>query len=405
MRMFKVGMAKIRQLLDGKHGFIMIMVYGLISIMAILSLALFSRQNIFLLSSERNRNRIVAFNMAEAGLDRAMTQLATDPTYTGTGFNSMSSGPMEGGYDVTVSTPAGQPTYRLVTANGYAPSNTATARGYETRRITAYAQLGNFSYFDFAVFSDDGMQLNGNATIDSYDSRNGPYGEHNRAENGDIGTDSIGAGTVRLTGNAMVKGDAQVGPNGDPASVVSTTGDASVTGVLSAAKEERDYQPQTTNIASLGALNIKGNTTQYLAAGTYRYSSFSIAGNGQLVATGPVVIYVDGPVSIAGNGVSTQANTPPNFLMYVTNNSDVSISGNGNFYGGIYAPASHISNTGNGEIYGALVADDYHQTGNGNVHYDEALRNTGGSSNSGVSLVSWREENTAAWGTGTAYGG
>lgn len=405
MRLFKVGVAKIRQLLDEKNGFIMIMVYGLISIMAILSLALFSRQNIFLLSSERNRNRLIAFNMAEAGLDRALTQLAVDPTYAGTGFNSMSSGPMEGGFDVTVSTPAGQPTYRLVTANGYAPSNTATTRGYETRRITAYAQLGNFSYFDFAVFSEEGMQINGNPVIDSYDSRNGPYGGANTAQNGDIGTDSVGSGTVALIGNATVKGDAQVGPNGNPNSVVSIGTNASISGSLSAATAERDYQPETTNIVSLGDLNIKGNTTQFLAAGTYRYSSFSIAGNGQLVATGPVVIYVDGPVNIAGNGVSTQNNTPPNFLLYVTTSDDVKLAGNGNFYGGIYAPASDVKNTGNGELYGAVVSQDYQQSGNGAVHYDEALRNTGGSSNAGVNLVSWREENTAAWGTGTAYGG
>ena len=379
----------------------MIMVYGLISMMAILSLAMFSRHNTFLLSSERNRNRIVAFNMAEAGVDLAVTALAADINYAGTGFTSMSAGSMQGGYDVTVSIPNGFPENRLIRASGYAPGSTTTDRAYEARSITVYAQLGSYSYFDFAVFSKEGMQINGNPVIDSYNSTNGAYGGANVADNGDVGTNSIAAQSVAFIGNTVVKGDAEVGPNGNPNSVVYIGTNASITGNLTTSSGERDYQPTSTNAVSLGNLSLAGSTVQYLGAGTYRYSSISIGGNAQLVATGPVTIYVDGPVNLGGNGVVTQNNTPPNFLLYVTTDSTVKLSGNSAFYGGIYAPASPIQNSGNGALYGGLVSKTYDQTGNGAVHYDEALKDTGGSGSSGVSVVSWREENTAAWGTGT----
>ncbi|HTL47363.1 MAG TPA: collagen-binding domain-containing protein [Verrucomicrobiae bacterium] len=390
--------------LKDERGFILIMAYGLISALAIFSLALFSRNTSFLNSTERNQNKVVAFNMAEAGVDMAITQLATDTTYEGAAYSSMTSGPMQGGYDVTVTTPDNAPNTRLIVARGYAPDNVSTSRAYETRNITVYAEIGTQNMFDFAVFADQSLQLTGNATVDSYNSTVGAYGGANKASNGDVGTNSTGSSTVTLNGNATIKGDAQVGPNGNPASVISLTGNAAITGVKSAAPALKDFPTQSSNSASLGALTLSGNTTRVIGAGTYRFSSISITGNATLQATGPVDIYVDGPVKIAGNGISTQANTPPNFLLFVTTADDVQLSGNGNFYGGIYAPLSHVKNTGNGELYGAVVSDTYQQTGNGNVHYDEAMRDAGGVGSNGVSLVSWREENTAAWQTTSSSG-
>lgn len=372
--------------------------YLLIAVISIFSLAMFSRGTVFLQANERSQNKIIAFNMAEAGIDLAITQLQADVTYAGVGYTDMGTGTVEGGYQVAVTTPNTAPNVRLIQSTGHAPLNDMTQKAYETRTIQAYVSIGTQSYFDFAVFSKDGMQLNGNPLIDSYDSRNGAYGGANRNQNGDIGTDSTGAGTVSLNGNVEVRGDAEVGPGGNPNSVVSVSGNSSITGTLSAAPAERAYEPAATNLPSLGNLRVNGNQTQTLPAGTYHYDSISISGNGELEALGAVEIYVSGSVTISGNGVSTQANLPPNFIIYVTTGDTVKVSGNGNFYGAIYAPASHVMNTGNGEIYGAVVSRTYHQAGNGNVHYDEALKDTGGSGEPTVSLLSWQENNTVAGG-------
>ncbi|OQA41017.1 MAG: hypothetical protein BWY49_00569 [Candidatus Omnitrophica bacterium ADurb.Bin314] len=136
--------------------------------------------------------------------------------------------------------------------------------------------------------------------------------------------------------------------------------------------------------------------------GTYHFTSMSITGNAKLVPTGPVSIYVDGTIKIAGNGIATADNRPPNLLLYATGNSSVSFSGNASFYGAIYAPNSTVSVSGNGRCYGAIIAKDYKNTGNGRIHFDEALKEIQGGSSGGITILAWQEQNTLLWGTGTA---
>ncbi len=109
------------------------------------------------------------------------------------------------------------------------------------------------------------------------------------------------------------------------------------------------------------------------------------------MTTGAVKIYVTGSISISGNGVSTAGNLPPNLLIYGTRDptstnpacvgsnccTSVSISGNGNFYGAVYAPAATISQSGNGAVYGSLTGNTINISGNGGFHYDEALGHLG----------------------------
>jgi hypothetical protein len=60
-----------------------------------------------------------------------------------------------------------------------------------------------------------------------------------------------------------------------------------------------------------------------------------------------------------------------------TNNTSISLSGNANFTGTIYAPEAHVSMGGGGSgVYGfvgALVAKSVSMHGHFNFHYDEAL--------------------------------
>jgi len=391
----------IKKSLNAQSGFILLTSYMLISTMSILSLAVFSRGSSYLNATERNANKIIAFNMGEAGVDMALSQLAVDPAYAGSnGYISLQTNNIQGGYSVVVTTPAGFPETRLIQATGFSPGNVSTARSYEMRQISVYAELGSMSFFNFAVFADETMQINGNPVIDSYDSRLGNYGGSNIAANGDIGTNSISSGGVSLVGNATVNGDAEVGPGANPSSVVSVGPNAVLNGNAAAASGIKSYTAAATTGISQGNLRIAGNTTYTLAAGTYRFDSLSITGKGRLQALGPVEIYVDGSVNIGGNGVVTQANLPPNFIIYVTTSDTVSLHGNGAFYGAVYAPDSHVHNVGNGELYGAVVSNTYQQSGNGNVHYDEALNEIGSNANAGVTMKSWNEQNTAAWGMG-----
>lgn len=383
---------KMQKNLHNEKGIVLLGVFFTVAILSIISIGLFSRQNVFLDATERAQNRTIAFNLAEGGLAQAVANLKLDTSYTGNNYTDMSTYSIKGGYQVAVTTPGLSADVRMIQATGYSPSNISTDRAYQSRALTAYAELEEESYFDFAVFSKESMQINGNSIINSYNSLNGNYGGANIFSNGDIGTNSTTNGTVTLNGNVTVNGDAEVGPNATPSDVIS--GIASITGTTSAASKEKNYPSLTTDQSSLGPMSISGRSTVTLASGTYHYSSLDIKGQGTLNLSGPTVIFVSGPVDIAGNGIATSSNSPPNLIIYVITDDTVKITGNGNFYGGIYAPDSHVQVSGNGDLYGAVVANTYHQAGNGDVHFDEALTDTGKTGESSINILSWQENNT-----------
>lgn len=406
-------------LLNGRKqnsgGFLLISSYMLIMVMEIFSLALFSRSHTFVQSNERNKNKIVAFNMAEAGIDNAIAQLAANSNYAGSAYGALGN---NGGYQIWVcsaatsgscNTTTGNLTVpvganlKLVQATGYAPNNAATSPAYETRTIYAYMEIDN-TPFEYGVFGDTSTTFTGNANIDSYNSATGNYGGANAFPRGNIASDgaatlngnanvigNLTAASASLNGNARVAGTATT-----TTGTVSLTGNAQVAGGTAAGSTPNfDCSAGTTSLPNLGTLNIQGNNTLVLAAGTYHYSSLSIAGNGRLSLAGPTTIYVDGTVSVSGNGISTASNIPTNLMIIATGTGRVDISGNGDFYGAVYAPDSQVKNTGNGKIFGAVIADVYNQSGNGDVHFDEALKNTSAPCST-VEMQSYREIHNAA---------
>ena len=234
-----------------------------------------------------------------------------------------------------------------------------------------------------------GVSLVGNAVTDSFNSTNGPYNVNgNRYGNGNISTDATGPAAIALTGNAQVNGSAAVGPNGDPSTGIAVEPNASITGARSA--EASGWNTPLSSIppgvTNQGGLSISGDKVMTLNEGIYWFSSVSITGNAQLQPRGIVKIYVTGPVDIAGNGVATAGSQPPNLLIYGTadpNNpanacTSVSIGGNANFYGAIYAPAAGITVDGNAgaNVFGALTGKTV-TLHSGALHYDEALQNLG----------------------------
>lgn len=380
---------------QNEKGFILITAYLMLSVASVLSFALFNHGHVFIQSVERNQNRMIAFNLGEAGLDIALSQLASNKSYAGTAYTSLNSSYSKGGYAITVTTPTDNPDVRIITATGYAPDNVSSSKNYETRSVTTYTKYINQKYFEYGVFAKNSIDITSNATIDSYNSTNGAYGGSNVGSNADVGTDSITAGSFST--NGTIKGDAVVGPTGDPNTVIDGSG--TISGTKTAATSAKDFNPATTSIASSGSINLS-NGTLTLAAGTYRYDSIKLSGQGEIIVTGPVTIYVDGSIDITGQGITNQSQKPPDCLIYGTGSSDIKLAGKGTFFGAIYAPNSAIKNTGNAEVYGALVSKEYQQSGNGAVHYDEALKDIGGSG-SGVSILAWKESNTSSWGTGS----
>ena len=385
--------------LRNERGFILMTTYMLASTLMIFSIALFVRGSVFVKSAERNHKKIVAFNAAEAGFDDAYYRLKNN-TITSfpwtSGYVSLDSGNMKGGYSTTVTDMGSN--IKRISVTGYSPSQSSSTEIFEQRALTGYASATSGSVgFNYGVFGRTSVTFTGNAQVDSYNSALGAYNTtSNRSTTSNAAaTNSTSSGGMTLTGNATIYGNAQIGTGGSTSTVISTTGNALISGTKTAQSSNLSTPAATTSTASSGALSISGNTNYTLPAGTYNFSSLSITGNGRLTPTGAVRIYVSGTISIAGNGIATTSNTPTNLTLYSTGSSSVSLSGNGNFYGGIYAPNSTVSNTGNGQLYGAVVANVYNQTGNGNVHFDQALL-ANSSSSSTASMLSWQETNKAA---------
>ncbi len=358
---------------QNQKGFVLLAVFLVITVLEVFSMAFFMRYTVFNQATERNQNKIYAFNTAEAAIDNTIVQLKSNANYPGTtGFTALNGTVNRGGYTVQVCPPSctglTQPTdvnTRLLQAIGFAPDNVSTSKAYETRPVTVYVQLSN-TPFNRAAYARNSLVLNGTPLVDSYDSDFGNYGGSNRGSEGDIAT---GANAISYVGHPTVNGDAQT-------DVVLECG------------------PATATVASEGALNLS-HGTYYLTAGTYHFDSISISGNASISASGPVTIYVDGAVSIAGNGVATSGNTPTNFLIYATGSSDVNISGNSEFYGAVYAPASNVTYTGGGDFYGAVFANNYQQSGNYSLHFDTQLSDVNAPCTQ-VAMKSWRENNLSA---------
>ena len=267
--------------------------------------------------------------------------------------------------------------------------------------------------------------------VDSYDSTdpakstNGAYDPAKRQQNGDIATD----GQIIDAGNAYIYGDVLTN-----AGVV--TGAANVTG------EQRTdfYQdlmpvktPTWTSMNSnptyvqssatltggtkenparykLGWINLSGGkvlTFAPSAAGVESYTEVWVTGSVNLSGTGQVTvkpnahvkIYVEGDVSITGNGIVNETQKPANLQLFGVTPSDgvsrsFALSGNGSFTGAVYAPDHVVTLSGggsNGNYFGSIVAKTVTMSGNTSVHYDESL--VAGDYITDYKIASWFEDN------------
>lgn len=334
--------------------------------------------------SQRTLHTTQAFYLAEAGLDRAVVGLRADSAYAGTSYIAVAgaTGRTVGGYTVTVEDLGND--QRKITAVGYYPSTNATADWYVSQTVDATVSLAGL--FSDAAFAQDTVKVSGASVVDSYDST-AAYGAMlkgalNTSEKGDIGSNQ----TVELSGSAGVRGSVSCGKGLDPNEAIKLTGSASVTGRLFAQPDNRRFDPVTvpSGVTDLGDLSVTESTSK--SGGSYVVDDLTISGKGAMTFTGPATLYVTGSLKIAGQGVVTYANSPPNLIIKVAGDGKVQLSGESPFYGAIYAPESSIKVTGKGDVYGALIGNSVEISG-GNVHYDERLSDVG---NGNVTFQLWR---------------
>ncbi|MBI4549471.1 MAG: hypothetical protein HY714_00895 [Candidatus Omnitrophica bacterium] len=372
-----------------QKGVALVATLGLISMMSILSVSLMAGSLVEIQSAERFENRMFAFHLAEGALDQTISTLRTNRAYAGVPSTGATNGSATGTYRTTVTQSQSNPNLYTIAALGTVGATAASA-GYQERNITALYELPAQTGGGTGLFSNTSIQLSGNVETDAYDSRNGAYAPATASSEGHIATNTIRAGFVMMSGNVNIKGNATVGPNGNPLSVITMSGYSKVWGTKSAAASLRTLTP----VAACNnptALSVAGNDTVSLAAGTHCFSSISVTGNGRLNVSGTATLTVNGNVNIAGNGVGTSGNLPPNLTINVSGSRSVAITGNGNFYGKVYAPQSSVNINGNGEFFGSFTGNSVAMSGNGKIHYDKALDSDPGSQVTGNDMKSWTE--------------
>lgn len=273
------------------------------------------------------------------------------------------------------------------------------------------------SPFDFGLFADAGIVLNGQGDIDSYNACQAPYDPDNPGDNGDIGTNATGSGSIvfhRTNPLALVRGDAVVGVDGEPSNDIG--GHGTITGTSRALSQPKQLTPKKAPTGgTFTHINITGKKEEALITGLYevpylKMSAFAtlhikghvtvhvtgdmnIAGQSQIIIYkgASLSLYLAGRAHIAGNGIVNYNQLPSTLMLYGTEAAeDIKIAGSGDFYGGVHAPTADVTIAGNGDLYGAAIGKTLTITGHGAIHYDACLNKGNNRSGDPFRVVSWR---------------
>ncbi|MBI5382376.1 MAG: hypothetical protein HZA31_10795 [Opitutae bacterium] len=151
-------------------------------------------------------------------------------------------------------------------------------------------------------------------------------------------------------------------------------------------------------LAGNDTLTIRGVVTLILTAGSGS-DALTLTGKSELIIPpgSSLVLYAEGDVKIAGNGITNANAAPLSFIVWGVNTSnagqEIQLAGNGALKAVVYAPNAAVTINGNGDAMGSIIADTITLTGNAAFHYDEALIDYG--PNQPLGVTRWRELTSA----------
>lgn len=269
------------------------------------------------------------------------------------------------------------------------------------KKVKVVLEKNGLSFFDFGIFGNEGVHLNSNSIIDSYDSKDGLYGGSNVKSQGAVGTNAIHYGCISLDSNAEIHGDALSGPESVPEDVIITESNSHIYGdklALSGLKEMPSIPPPE---------GLPNRGDYFLASGEQgtinesgEYSSFNLDNNAKVTIVANVTLYITGGFSMNSNtkleiadGCSATIYLGGSFVQESNSQFDniskdpstLTIFGtdsfNGqmewysepDFWGAIYVPRANVVCPSNTNFYGSMVANYIEINSNGKIHYDETL--------------------------------
>ena len=280
----------------------------------------------------------------------------------------------------------------------------------------------------FGLFGREGLHMDSNARVDSYDSTLGDYAS--QATNGSgadlhAGSDGhVGSNRgLQLDANAQVWGNATPGPGHSTV----LTGNAEVTGTTTPAVSQLEMPalnvPTYTSYGNLsvngagvvipsdnrtyGQVLIRSNRTLTLTGpSTIVMSSLRMEGGAQILVdatNGPVTIYVLDNFILDSNAVIRSNDYKPenvriNLLSDNVASPEISVhidtvdfNSNSMIYGILFAPNARIVLDSYFTLYGSLMARSIDVDSNSTFHFDTDLINSTSNGAFTYETLSWRE--------------
>ena len=280
-------------------------------------------------------------------------------------------------------------------SDGYVIESTGKS-GHTEKTVRSVLQLQG--PFEFAIFSDEGLDLKASAVVDRYN-----HDEDD--ENLKVATNSAIPDSMSLKSSAIVNGDVVVGYGGNPDEVIELKIGATITGEAYAATEI--YQPPPVippawllSFPSTGTIN---NNTTITTSG--KYDEINLGNSETITIDGAVTLYVIGDITLGNSAelvvVDEATNPDASLILYIggdfegKNSSNVNnmtgdpakfklygletceniiLKNSSDFYGAVYAPNAYFEMTNSAEAFGAVTAKIYEQKNSAPFSYDASLK-------------------------------
>ncbi|MDH3584933.1 MAG: hypothetical protein OER86_12045, partial [Phycisphaerae bacterium] len=240
------------------------------------------------------------------------------------------------------------------------------------------------------VFSRDPIKLGGNAYIDSYDSALGPYGGANIHQQARVTTNAIGAGDVDVDGGS-IGGDVEVGPGGNPTSVISNP--ANVTGEKSAQADPFPL-PTITVPTDLGPSigNVEFADDPFLVTTDLHTDDLRLKNDALVTFSGDIRVLVDGDFTLetrAGFVVAPdstveffirgrfqvktggQSTDPRRVRINLIGDDVTKVETKAQIYGHLVAPDRYVLIKTESQVYGSIQARQLEVITDAAIHQDE----------------------------------
>jgi hypothetical protein len=246
---------------------------------------------------------------------------------------------------------------------------TCNARAVSIVRIAVAPVAGGF-------VGTNNFSVGNNGLIASYNPALGAPGGGNLANNALVGSN----GAIDVSNNTAIRGDV-LGDDFNQGNNSSLTGRQ-----ISNAPTITYPATESPTVAGSGALNVPGNSTMTLPAGTYNYSSINVGHGAVLTFSGEATVYVTGTITLDNQAKLAGAGDHPGRLnLRVVGSGSVQAGNNAVLIANLYAPRSSVSFGNNGEIRGSVAAQVLNMGNNASLYFDSS--SSASSAGSGVVIL------------------